>query len=151
MPVLMCTVTTATIMTLTWVIHLLTAGDNSAFLIVICFFGKRREGYLPCTFVFMGMTCFIKLNTAQYRCGINCPSCKICSWWHVKSMARSGPDTIKHWLPLSNHKPVFPVVALLSAEWISSGLPSAASLWSELFNFHNSTLRATKTTHLTFK
>lgn len=119
MPVLICTVMTATIMTLTWVIHLLTAGDNSAFLIVICFFGKRREGYLPRTFIFMGMTCFIKLDTGQYRCGINCPSCKICSWWYVKSMAHGGPDTIKHSLPLSNHEPVFPVTVLLSAEWIA--------------------------------
>lgn len=69
---------TAMIMTLTWIIRLLTAGDNSAFLIVICFLANKREGYLPHTFIFMGRTCFINLDMGQYRCGINCPSCEIC-------------------------------------------------------------------------
>lgn len=42
---LICKLMTATIMTLTWVIHLWTAGDNSAFLIAIYFLANKTEGY----------------------------------------------------------------------------------------------------------
>lgn len=69
---------TAVIMTQTWVICLLTAGDIFGLPDSNLFFGNKGQDYLPQTFIFMGRTCFIKLDKGQYRCGINCPSGKIC-------------------------------------------------------------------------
>ena len=151
----MCMMLTAMLMkmNLTWVIRLLTAGDNSAFLIVICFLANKGEGQLPHTFIFMGRTRCIRLAKGQYRCGINRPGCKICSRWYVQSMAHSGPDMMKCSLLLRNRKPVFPMMVVNG--FLLSGLAYyfilLVVLWSEIFNFPNSTLRAAKTSCLTFK
>lgn len=55
---LICKLMTATIMTLTWVIHLWTAGDNSAFLIAIYFFGQQDRGLLAIYIYFYGEDMF---------------------------------------------------------------------------------------------